>query len=410
MKQRKTRLVTASLSSILLCFQSYSFASGFRLPEYTAAGVATSNALVADSERLGAMAYNPAIMSVYQKKDGSKYNGLFSGNLVHVNYKTEVTTSSTTSQGTGKSDFDIPNLFVSNNISDKLSIGLLIHSPFGLETAWPASTFPSFLGSAALDPNLSRIKMFNANFNFGYKLSANTGIAFGINQYHLLDLQFNTYSNIIKGTGSGYGWNIAAISKQDKLTLGASYRSEVKTRATGTLNGSTPLEVDITFPMMLQAGIKYQFNDRFKLEFDAEYTGWSAYDNLNIHAQNTASTVISFSTNNWKNTMTYRLGGQYNMGKQQLLFGYAYDESPQGDDYYTARIPDSDRQLFSLGYQYDFGSYQFEAGIMRVVFDDRTINSSRSYTIGGDPNGTVAYNGTYRADATIYSLGISTTF
>lgn len=383
-------------------------ANGFRLPENTAAGVAMSNALVADSSRMSAIAYNPAIMS--QQALGNKKDIMFSGSLLQIQYDTEVTAGSNTTQGTGASSFDIPNLFIGSHLSDSLSLGFIINSPFGLETQWPTGTFPPFSGISSVEPKLSRIKMFNINANLSYKLSTSTALAVGLNQYTLRDLQLNSQATVIAGSGSGYGWNAALISKlSDTVSLGVSYRSQVKALATGKAAGVLPIKLDVTFPEMLQVGLNVAVSEKLRLEFDIEHTGWDVFDNLNIVNQVSDASVTK-STNNWKNTLTYRAGGQYKINKHRILFGYSYDETPQGDAKYSARIPDSDRQLFSIGYQYDFGTFQLETGLMLVKFDDRTVNSTTSYVIGSEPNGTTAYNGTYRANATVFSVGINTTF
>lgn len=398
------------LGIALFAYINTASANGFRLPEYTAAGTATSNALVADDSRISAIAYNPAIMAIYTAPNKENTH-LFSANMVQIKYDTEVTTSSGTSQSTGQSTFNIPNLFVSSEISDKLSLGFLVHSPFGLETAWPKNTFPPFGGASAVEINLSRIKMFNTNLNLGYQLSSDTGFAFGINRYELLDLQFNSHATIIKGSGDGYGWNAALFSKHDNVAIGLSYRSAVHAHANGSASTSpvTPIEVDVTFPEMLTLGVSYAFSDAFKFEFDIEHTGWRVYDNLNIRRSADQST-LTLSTNNWEDTLTYRISGQYKIHRQQILFGYAYDETPQPDAYFSARIPGTDRELFSIGYQYDFGNYQIEAGFLLVKFKNRTFSSSNSYVFGQEPNGTTAYNGTYRSSATVLSVGVSTAF
>ena len=399
------------LSITFFTYNSTTSASGFRLPEYSAAGVATANALVADDSRLSAVAYNPAIMSMYSSSSNPDDANLFSASVLHLNYDTEVSTTTKTTQGTGKSSFNIPSIFASTPISNKLSVGLLIHSPFGLETAWPKATFSSFGGVSAVEPNLSRIKMFNTNFNLGYQLNSDTGFAFGLNRYELLDLQFNSHATIIKGTGEGYGWNAALLRKYNDFSIGLSYRSAVHAHADGTASTSpaTPIEVDITFPELLTLGINYAFSDSLKVEFDIEHTGWSVYDNLNIRKSSDQST-LTLSTNNWEDTLTYRISSQYKINKHQILLGYSYDETPQPDAYFSARIPGADRQLYSIGYQYDFGKYQIETGLMLVKFKDRNFNTDNSYVFGQEANGTTAYNGTYRSRATIFSVGINTTF
>ena len=407
MKKTKFLIRTLCCASVIACHFSSAYANGFRLPEYSSAGVATANALVADASRISAVAYNPAIMSLYNYKDN---NNLFSASYINVNYETEVSTSSQTTQGTGQSSFDVPGLFVGTQISEQLSFGLLLHSPFGLETDWPTGTFSAFGGTQSLEPSLSRIKMYNANFNFSYKVASGTAIALGINQYHLLDLRFNTQATEIKGTGTGYGWNAALITQvTPNTTFGLSYRSTVQALATGTAAGVLPIELEVTFPEMLTLGLNIAFTDALNLEFDIEHTGWHVFDKLEINNRTNGANVTT-STNNWKDTLTYRTSAQYQINKHQLLFGYAYDETPQGDSKYSARIPDADRQLFSIGYQYDFGNFQFETGLMLVKFNNRTVNSSTTYVAGSEANGTSAYNGTYRSSATVLSVGINTTF
>jgi len=402
------RKILSPLTILTLSLVDYSSAqaNGFRLPEYSAAGVAKSNALVADTSRASAIAYNPAIMSLLE----SDSDNIFSGSLIHIQYETEVSTNNKTTQSIGESNFDIPGFFIGNRISDKLSFGLLVHSPFGLETEWPTATFSPFLGSTSLEPKLSRIKMYNANFNFSYKTNETSAINFGINRYRLLDLQFNSQASNVEGSATGYGWNIAYINKLSQDTsVGLHYRSAVQARATGTAAGVLPIVLDVTFPEMLIVGLNVNVTQHLNLELDVEHTGWSVFDNLNIRNGLNSSTVIS-STNNWNDTLTYRASGQYTINKHQILFGYSYDETPQDDAHFSARIPDADRELFSIGYQYDFGSFQLETGLMLVKFKDRQINSTTTYVPKNEPNGTTAYNGNYQSDATIFSIGLNTYF
>jgi len=404
------RLNTAICITTGVLTLSTALANGFRLPEYSAAGVATSNALVADTSRSSAIAYNPAIMSLQTLAENKDV--ILSGSYINVQYETKVTTSTKTVQGTGEDAFDIPTGFIGTHLSDKLSIGLLFHSPFGLETQWPTTTFSPFLGITSLEPKLSRVKMYNANANLSYKIQDKTALSFGLNQYRLLDLQFNSQATIIEGSATGYGWNIGFITDlSDELTLGLSYRSKVSARATGTAAAVLPVQLDVTFPEMLTLGLNYSLSKNLKLELDIEHTGWHVFDNLNI-VNSVSDAVVTNSTNNWKDTLTYRLSAQYKMNKHQFLFGYSLDETPQDDAKFSARIPDADRQLFSIGYQYDFGQFQLETGLMLVKFDSRTFNSNTTYVpaAGSESNGTTAYNGTYKADATVLSIGINTTF
>ena len=59
-------VLSLTLASIILV--NGAAASGFRIPEVSIAGLASSNALVADTETPGALAYNPAAMAFHDKR------------------------------------------------------------------------------------------------------------------------------------------------------------------------------------------------------------------------------------------------------------------------------------------------------------------------------------------------------
>jgi long-chain fatty acid transport protein len=122
---------------------------------------------------------------------------------------------------------------------------------------------------------------------------------------------------------------------------------------------------------------------------------------------------LNTSTNNWDDTTAYRLGAIYQMNpKTKLMFGYTTEETPQPDEYFSARVPDNDRQLYSLGMTRDMGNWTLELAYMLVDVDDRNVNSTDTYTPGvtADPNGTTAYNGDYSTDSNLISVGVSMKF
>lgn len=380
-------------------------AAGFRIPEVSTVGTATSNTLVANPNETGALAYNPAAMSFH---DSSSINA----GLTHITYEPEVNpdvgTAATTS---GEDTFLVPNAYIMFKGYDNLSFGLAINAPFGLETKWPAGTFGGF-PSQALAPELSRIKMWNINPNISWQIDETSSFAIGIDYYDLDELVFNTNAVTIKGDGGDLGWNLAYQKKFGKATFGASYRSAVEVDVSGYLQqtGNPPLAASATleFPDLLQAGIHYQVTDKLGVELDVERTGWSSFDEIAIDYG--AGTMTS--TNNWNDTTAYRLGAIYQMNpKTKLMFGYTTEETPQPDEYFSARVPDNDRQLYSLGMTRDMGDWTLELAYMLVDVDDRTVNSTDTYTGPGDEaNGTTAYNGDYSTDSNLISVGVSMKF
>ena len=403
---KRISLLAAALTTTLGI--SSAQASGFRIPEISVLGIGTSNALVANTDELGALPYNPANMAFHEE------NGLVAG-LTYIGYDLKV---DTTVQGggsfdsTGDDTFWVPNLYVMAPGYGKVSFGIGVNSPFGLETGWSEATFPSFSAfpppADTAGPAVSRIEMINFNPNIAYQFNTTTSLAFGVDYYQLRDIMLNTQGAKIEGTGQDFGWNIGFTKKFDKWNLGLSYRSSVEVDINGTLNDTVGANSSVEFPDMLQIGAFYQASDKWGIELDVERTGWSSFDKLVISAPAAGQTITS--TNNWDDTWALRLGAIYAMNeKTNLLLGYSYDETGQPDQYFSARVPDNDRQLFSVGVTHDYAGWTLEASYMYVMVDDRTFNTATAPN-PADPNGTSLYNGTYESSVNLLGIGLSTKF
>lgn len=226
----------------------------------------------------------------------------------------------------------------------------------------------------------------------------------GIMFYDVNSLVFNTQSININGSGNGYGWNLAMLHTTKRVDFGLSYKSSVNTNLKGTvasnLLGGNPARANLEFPDMLQIGLLYRINDKFNVEFDIERTGWNVFDQIVIEYDNAAlGTRTITSTNNWDNATAYRLGATYQISdKTKLRFGYSYDETPQPEVTFSPRVPDNNRQLFSIGVGHDFGGWMLDAAYMHVVVDDRSVAAS------------TFYNGTYESSVDLLGVGLSTTF
>ncbi len=381
-------------------------ASGFRVPEISTTGMGLSNALVANKDEVGAMAYNPAIMAFHE-------GHTFQIGATMIGYNLSVTpTGGSKTDSTAKDTFFIPNLFLSAQTSENVTFGLAMNAPFGLETRWPRGTFPSFGGGAYVyEPEHSKINMVNVNPSVAIKLDSKTSVALGIMFYDVNSLIFNSQGIDINGSGRGYGWNLAMLHSTKNWDFGLSYKSSVKTNLGGSFTsaaGAYPARASLEFPDMMQIGLLYRINDKFNMEFDIERTGWDIFDKIVIEYAYTATTS---STNNWKNALAYRLGATYQLSdKTRLRFGYSLDDTPQPAASFSARVPGSNRQLFSIGIGHDFDGWTLDAAYMRAAVDDRTINSSTVYSPPNDPNGTSAYNGAYESTVNLLGLSISTTF
>jgi long-chain fatty acid transport protein len=159
--------------------------------------------------------------------------------------------------------------------------------------------------------------------------------------------------------------------------------------------------------------VRYEVNEALAVELDWTRTGWSQFDELVIKSSATGQPLLRPDVNDWNDANAYRLGLTYGLlPSTQLRFGYAYDETGQEDDHYSARVPDNDRHLFSLGVGQDLGQgWSLEAGYMYVKFKDRDYGGSHPYAgLGTDINGTDAIAGDYEANANLIALEITKTF
>jgi long-chain fatty acid transport protein len=392
-----TKLV---LSLGLAGFSLAAQASGFRLPEASIAGLGASNALVANAVEPGALAYNPAGQAFH---DGIT---VVAG-VIAIDPNLSVTTATGGSRDSDvDSPFYPPNLYVTGHITPALTWGLAINAPFGLETNWPLGTFPI----AAASPMRSKIEMVNINPNFAFKLGADTSIAVGLDYYYVRDVRLDSGAAKLAGDGSDFGFNLAVLHRAGAWSFGGSYRSDVTVDIDGMINSSLPATANLDLPWMLQVGARFQATKSLAVEFDLEQTGWSKFDQIRIY--NVLAGTTSTSTNNWDDATAYRIGVMWDVtGNTQLRFGYTFDQTGQQDERFSARIPDADRHLFSIGIAQKLGSWTVEGGYMYVLFDDRDYATTVPFgTYGTDPNGTAFYNGSYSANVHLFGLGVSTKF
>ncbi len=316
-----------------------------------------------------------------------------------------------------RGNFFIPHGYIAYNRDDlPVAFGLAINAPFGLETDWSGSgaPFSSVLAPAPLRAatvTFSRIQMVNINPSVAFKVSDTFSLAIGAAYYNVMNADLNNPFFRLGGSGSGWGMNVAALYKGDRLSLGASYRSQVKTNLSGVAVyplGNPPLlppgfstsgSTSITFPDMLNLGIAYQVSEALLLSADVDWVNWSTYDRLVITqpALGPAGTLVA--VRNWKATVAFRIGMEWSFAEnQRIRLGYVFDPTPIDALYFEPRVPGNDRQLFNIGYGY--------------AFDEATsVDLAYSYVRISDRNETGSpvpfYNGKYSGDGHVFAASLT---
>lgn len=409
----RQHITTLSASILLALGMSNANASGFNVPEISIGGLGTSNAVAANPKMLGAVPYNPSLAAFHG-------GTTLSGGLLLVHPEAEVTTAApntpTNTNFQGKDNVFIPNLSLTHQFNNQLTAAFSISVPFALSTSYPAGTF-TLLG-AANSPTKSQVEVIDFTPSLAYRIDNNTSVAIGLDYYLARKVAFDTGALANKGDGDGWGWNVSASHVAGPWSFGASYHSHAKADISGS---STLIALGATFggtkttldmPWRAQIGVRYEVNPELALEADITRTGWSSFDVLRIY--NTVGFGVPnpiSSHNHWDDTNAYRLGGTYQLSSDtELRFGYTYDATGMPDAFYSARIADSDRHLFSIGLEKQLGDgLAIEAGYMLVKFKDHAQRAA-GFTVAGDPNGSLLYNGDYSTTVHLFGVGLSKRF
>lgn len=404
--------------------------SGYAVPEISTGGVGTANTLVANPRERGAVPFNPAASAFHDESWASIGTVLISPSF-------SVRTASGHHDGESPDWLAAPLFQGVIKINDRWTAGVGLRAPFGLETDWNINTFPALTGTINLPPQAgggsipaspqpteSKLEILNLVPTATYALSDELAISAGIDFYWVKTALLNSSITQLQGDGTGWGFNLSALYAKGPFSAGINFHSSSTINVEGSYSALYPTmvligalppsqtaELDLTLPWRVQLGARYELTPALALEVNWNRTGWSEFDEIKVTGDVTGATILR-DTNDWEDANAYRLGMTYQLQeKTQLRVGYAYDETPQGDQHFSARVPDSDRHLLSLGVGQQLADgWQVEAGYMYVMFEDRDYRSAKPYLGGGNINGTDAINGNYRAHVHLIGLEVSKSF
>lgn len=418
---RKARVVWLSaLAACLLLAPASSFGAGFALFEHGARAVALGGAFGATADDPTALYFNPAGIAfqksgyaagVYFITESSKFEGTnpYPGEGYSVDMKSQI--------------FYPIHLYYNSQITNDLSWGIGIFNPFGLGTWWPDDYAGKYL-TKRVD-----LKVFDINPNLAYKLSDGFAVAIGVDYFYSnLNLTrsigvINPYTQSVAEVGQvhlytdyqgGWGWNAAFLGKLGGgISLGASYRSNVKINYTGNASfiqfPTGYADFDAILASQIPFGqeptgktsIDYPWEGRLALawhggkwgaEFDYVRMGWSSFKELPITLPDYPQ-LSSVRAENYQDSSTYRLGVEYKHSDDiWWQFGALYDKTPVPAESVSPLLPDADRKGVSLGASIALSAKtRLDVSYMYLKFSDRS-------TEGINPEG---YEGMYKTSANL---------
>jgi len=317
-----------------------------------------------------------------------------------------------------KTDLDnplipVPNAYLTHAFSPKLSVGVGVYAPYGLQTKWPTAGFEGrFVGyhtdlkSIYIQPTVAyqvhpRLKV---GVGFAYITSrvelhqradlsqqGVPGQAFAFSALGIPN-QTDFADAALVATGTGFAINFGGILKvTDRLSIGGHWLTRKTIAYDGTvafsqiptgltLAGGNPLglpagtpvdalvaaefapggplsagnaKTSITMPPQGSIGFAYKATDKLMVMADYQLVVWGWFNTLTIDFENAATPDITLHPEN-KDTHGFRFGGEYQYSpKVTLRGGYLYHTGASPAQFVTPLLPEGPRNEFTIGAGFD---------------------------------------------------------
>ncbi len=334
----------------------------------------------------------------------------------------------------------VPNLYLTNQLTDNLFLGLGINAPFGLATSYDDDWIGRY---HAID---SEIVTLNINPAIAYRFNKTFSVGVGANaQYVKADLSNALDFFLMTGGGAaadgkaelvgddwGFGWNLGFLAELNEGTrIGLHYRSKIKYEVEGEADFSnvpaavllpafggvpanmaftdTDVSSDVELPATLSVSLYHEFNPEWAVMFDYSRTYWHVLQELRFDFENFLPDGVT--TLKWEDSNRYSLGVQYtpSAGNWTYRIGTAFDETPIPNEHYrTPRVPGEDRIWLAVGLGYrSSDNLSFDFGYAHLFVDDPQVNKSLTDT-ENVPRGNL--NGSYEACVDIISAQMNWKF
>lgn len=314
---------------------------------------------------------------------------------------------------------------------ENLWVGFGVNAPYGLKTEWDADWMGRY------NAVTSDVKIVDATLSAAWKASDQFSIGVGFIFQHAevtltnaLDLGtavcsqlaagattapgLTAFTNLclaptapykpgkndgffsVTGKDNGIGWTLGMQWQPiEKLSIGYNYKSEIDHQLDGEVDFTAPANVmalpgmgtrfadgpggaALTTPSTHTFSAQYDVNDSFRLFGEAQVTNWSSLDTVTITREN--GTVLGQEVYGWSNSSLYSLGAEFDLSEAfTLRAGIGRDETPTHDVHRSPRLPDNDRNLYSIGATWHASeNLSIDAAFLRVNLKDTPINSTSS--------------------------------
>jgi long-chain fatty acid transport protein len=347
---------------------SFIIAGAYKVPEQSLNSMALGASYVAHTEGADTAYFNPANMVFLDSDKQMIDTGLTLAHLPKYRFRGyQAFGEDEVYSANGNSK--VENITISyfhyiSNLFDNLRWGASVTVPGGLSKRWDSDYQKLFAEEFTL-------KVIEFNPVIAYKISDNFSIGGGVRAIYSEGKVYSDGSQVgkpikreMEGDTIEYGYNLATTYKPTKdINLALTYRSNVDLKESGEANlyigdigKQYNADVTVPLPASLNFAISKTWMDRFTLEFDYERTYWSKYKNLDFNYGSPIQPTLVEPFDNpipkhWKDTDTFRIGATMKVDNITYMMGYAIDETPIPKKYLSYELPDSDGQIFSMGFR-----------------------------------------------------------
>lgn len=363
----KTRFAVVTTTAALGLLTHDAHAAGIALDVQSARGTGMASALTAATDGSDSIFYNPAGIA-----RGKVFDAQVGVTLIAPTFSYKNTAGKETTM-----PFSIvppPNAYVSGGITENLSVGIGLFTPYGLTLKWPSGwdgrrqIEEASLRTFYVNPTVA-YRVGPVRIGAGFQLVRATvelkrAIGAGTTEAEV-DLGAGAW-----GAGGNAGVQVDAIEKY--LTFGATYRSAVKIDFDGNAHFSNvPRELSstlhdqsvstsLTQPDQLAFGLASHPLDGLLLDADIVWLGWGKFRSIDLSfPDDKTGTLSSSQAKSWSSKVNYHLGGEGALSDNwRLRAGVLYDPSPSPSDTLTPDVPDADRVNLAIG-----GSYHHSSGV-----------------------------------------------
>jgi len=427
-RRRAALLVCALLAMSMAPLPSH--ASGFAIFEQGAKGMGFAGAFTAQSDP-SSIFHNAAGIGFLKGK-----HLYFGGTLISPSTDFSGASPFPGAGVTEKGDAGLivpPAFDYTQQLSEKLVVGIGLHVPFGLRTQW-ANRETTFTGRFL--SKRAEVQAISINPTVAYKLADRLAIGFGLDiRLTRVELERNVAVvnpftlKVVDAAAvalkskraKDFGFNLGFLAKpSENFSIGASYRHKVQVDfegdATFTLlptgnaqldaavaqrlpAGSVPLTTDIAFPSLFSVGAAYEWSE-WTLAGQVDFQQWSSFDELPLTFEGRGD-LSSLVEQNYENSRIYRIGVERRFGeKWALRGGYYLDQSPVPAASVSPLLPDSDRHGLAAGLSYHSGNWRVDVANWYLFFKDRPTEGQNRDN----------YNGTYEARAELFAVSLGWSF